>query len=215
MEPPEDALERLLDSPLVGRVDGPVHRGTNPLRGITKRLALKYGGGHLVKRGVLSNVELGARVHGELHRWVSGVREPRHRWTDQAIYLLEANGLRAVAAEVPVAHGELGTRVDLVARRAIIGGYALVSLKTGFRRGPDARNRRALPAPFSVFKRCERTLDDLQIAAERGLARKGHDVLFDVAYVLEVPEGVLRKAPAWTTDVAKQDALLADLLSND
>jgi len=213
MAEPEDAFDRLLCSPLFGPFDGPVERDGASLRGITKRLYDRYGGGHLTKRIGRSTPELGLRVHREVRDWVAGERRVAslHSWTLQAIALLDARGLRPVSAEVPIAHGKLGTRVDLVVRRAIQGDYALASLKTGIRRGPDAARRLALPAPFSDIKRCERTLDDLQIAAERGLARKGHRVLFAAAYVIEVPEGVIREAPAWTSNEEKQDALLRDL----
>lgn len=227
MEAPADALERLRDSPLIGGLEEPVQRSGVPLQGITKALNSIYGGGHLIKRSGRSSIELGTLVHREMYEWViegsrapstpkaPSARKPRHRWTEQAIELLEANGLLPSAAEVPLAHDKLGTRVDLIAKRVLWGGYVLVSLKTGVRRGSEApRKRRALPAPFSDLDRCERTLDDLQITAERGLARKGHGVLFDAAYVLEVPEGVLRRVPAWTADEARQDALLEALSSS-
>ena len=214
MEAPADAFARLLDSPLLGKVDGPVERDGAPLRGITKRLHERYGGGHLTKRRGRSSARLGQLVHREVREWFFGAKRPPapHAWTEIAVEKLAERGLIPVGAEVPIAHGPLGTRADLIARRAVAGPrYALVSLKTGTRRGPDAGPRRGLPAPFADLKRCERTLDDLQVAAERGIARRGHDVTFDAAYVLEVPEGVLREAPAWTADEAKQDALIKDL----
>lgn len=212
MEASRDAFERLIDSPLYGGPDEPVARGGRCLRGITKALHERYGGGHLAKRVGRSSRDLGTRVHRELHAWVANPRSRRrcalHPWTRQALEVLDAHGLRPLGTEVPVAHGGIGTRVDLIARRVLRGGCALVSVKTGVRRGPDAGPRRALPPPFSEFKRCERTLDDLQIATESGLARKGHGVLFDSAYVLEVPAGVLREAPSWVKEEKKQDALL-------
>lgn len=209
-------LEKLLDSPLYGEQDGPVARNGRQLRGITKALHRRYGGGHLAKREGRSNKELGTRVHRELRAWIAfpDTRPRRcalHPWTRQALDLLNVHGLRPLGAEIPIAHGRLGTRVDMIVRGVLRTECALVSIKTGVRRGPDSGPRRALPPPFSEFKRCERTLDDLQVATERGLARRGHGVLFESAFVLEVPEGVLRRVPSWTTRETMQDALLRAL----
>lgn len=214
MEEPADALERLLDSPLVGALDGPVVRDGVMLKGITKPLYERYGGGHASKLVGRSTPEIGSRVHEEVRAWVAGESKTRqcamHEYSRQAVEILRNSGMRPVAGEVRIAHGKIGTRADVVARLAF-GGYALISLKTGKRRDPDPCRRRPLPEPFSAIKRCDRTLDDLQLTAELGLARAGHRVEFDDAYVLEVPEGVLRRAPNWVKDHALQDALLADL----
>lgn len=213
MKIPSDSFERLLDSPLCGSPNGPVIRNGIYLRGITKMLHARYGGGHLTKRSGHSSIGLGIRVHRELREWLESPRRRcvLHPWTEQALKLLDTHGLRLVGAEVPIAHDQLGTRIDLIARRILRGGYALVSVKTGVRRGADAGPRQALPGLFATIKRCERTLDELQVTAERGLARKGHDVIFESALILEVPEGVLREVPAWTADEEMQDVLLKDL----
>jgi hypothetical protein len=220
--PPPSArrrLDRLLDSPLVGGPDEPVQRNGVPLRGVTRALASAFGGGHgpKTRRQAKSSLELGAEVHREVRRFVDGPGRPiaMHPWSALVLWALEERGLRPLACEVAVGAGPLATRIDVAAERALTGAFVLVSLKTGARRGPErsgARRARRLPGSFSDLPRCERTLDMLQIAAERGLARIGHGVEFDEALVLEVPELAARAAPAWTADPEKQRELL-DILA--
>ena len=226
MEIPADAddTQKLLESSLYGGLDGPIVRNGIWLKGITRTIRTRYGGGHhrIKTRYERSNKELGTRIHRELYDWIETKiskkrtnRKSSHSWTLQAIDLLISSGLNLVKAEVPVAYGSLGTRVDIIAKSSLTPKEAIfISIKTGIRRGPDGtrgRRIRRMPPPFTDLQRCERLQDEIQVMSEIALARKGHGVSPTRSYILEVPEGVMREVPKWTMDIKKQDILLTDL----
>lgn len=210
-------LNRLKFSSLYGDVDGPVIKNGVPLQGITKKIYKLYGGGHRLKKNGRSNKQLGTRVHNELYNIIEKTNKNTsiiHPWTKQILNLLNNHGLIPLAAEVPIAYNNIGTRVDMIARKLITSENVLISIKTGTRRDASVyiKHPHILPPPFSEFKRCNRILDDIQITAEKAIANKGHDIIFDDAVVIEVPNGIVRQVPSWTSDPSIQEKLLLSIM---
>ena len=210
-------LEKLLDTPLIASGKCPVIRNGVYLQGITKKISEKYHGhrftGAKKKTNEKSSKIIGLRVHGELQRIAESDRVMNpHPWTIQALRLLFGKGLQLVAAEVPIAWKSIGTRIDLLAISPLSKGIILISLKTGYRRGPSPRSTH-LAKPFQHLRASDQALDEIQIMAEKAITRQGYGILFENAYILEVPEGKLRSAPCWTNDFQKQDDLLNIIMS--
>ncbi len=212
------------NSYLGGLVDGPVTRDGHPLSGVTRPIRSRYVPAlpePKRKRGG-SSLKIGERVHRQLFhrisckkgkcRCPSGTRPGRmHRFAKQALALLEKARLTPVGAEVPVAFRNLGTRLDIVALGPS-GRSTCISVKTGYRSDVDLGLK--LRGRFSDKPYHGRNLDAIQAAAERAILRRGHGVRVDDYLILELPEGVLKKAPDWTANEALQDGLLRDLTSN-
>ena len=208
-------LAKLHDSLLIAPTNGPVigKRGLL-LRGITREIHRRFyvSSGIAKRRKDRSSLVIGNRVHRELRQICENgsVMNP-HPWTLNALFTLARSRLHMVASEVPVSWQSLGTRIDLIAQPNFRDkDLILVSVKTGKRR-PSKRNSVFLPAPLDFLRASDQTMDDVQVAAELGLARKGHDVVFARAVILEVPEGRLREASQWTSEVTWQDKLLNEL----
>jgi len=220
-----EILAKLMNSPLYGGPCDPVARNGVCLKGITKKLNSLYGKGHIKKRVGCSNRKLGNLVHRELFEWI-GWREKQdrckfkkeiHPWSAMAIKIMNENNLIPMKAEVPIAYGGIGTRIDIVAKKTFCSGAFLISVKTGIRRDSELKKRKnnkssMFPTFFPCIERSERNLDNLQVTIERCLARIGHNVQFESAYILEVPEGILRLAPKWTEKKEIQDFLMKKII---